>query len=46
MLRKKVTAAGLSILLAMSMFTVPAFAHGHHSVTGSGYIPGNHSKTI
>lgn len=31
MLRKKVTAAGLSILLAMSMFTVPAFAHGHHS---------------
>ena len=31
MLSRKVAALGLSVLMSMSVVTVPAFAHGHHS---------------
>lgn len=31
MLSKKIAAMGVSVLLSMMVFTVPAFAHGHHS---------------
>ncbi len=31
MLNRKVAALGLSVLMSMSVVTVPAFAHGHHS---------------
>lgn len=31
MIRRKFMAAGISVFLAAAMFTVPAYAHGHHS---------------
>lgn len=31
MFNKKIAAMGLSVLLSMTVLTVPAFAHGHHS---------------